>query len=129
MTSLTLTVTAADASGFSVEASWPSGHSVNTMALRTLIMNMAAMHRGIPLKDLWEEGYDRRLKDGWAVLPGADGTGRKTYQARPLDRRERAQKLHDEGGTTTNGDGSLSYWLPGEYPAPRAVPVKVKRQR
>lgn len=128
-TNLTINCTSADADGFTAEASWPLNQPVNTVALRTLIMNMAAIRRGITLKALWEEGYDRNLKEGWTVTAGPAASGRKTYTARPLTARETAQKLHDEGGTTKNGDGSLSFWLPGEYPAPKTVPVRVKRQR
>lgn len=127
---LSIRIPNASAEGFT--ATVRRNATVNKAALRTLILNMAADALGCSMKQMAEKGYDvAAMKDGWEVET-TEETGRyrlNTYTVRPLTERERAEKLHREGGTTPNADGSLSFWLPGEYPLPKSVPVKMRHQR
>lgn len=111
-TSLTLTVRAARPGKITVDATWPLNQPVNSQALRTMILNMGAMHMGVTLKSLYEAGYDRELKVGWTVTPGPDASGRKTYDVRPMTTAETTARLRERGGFVDNGDGSMGFIMP-----------------
>lgn len=108
------------------------GAKLSVKSLRTLILNLAAAAMGKETKDLLEPanpaglrgrggmGYD--LRDGWeAAEDVVGGVKVVTYTVHPLTGYERAERLHREGGTTPNADGSFNYWLPGEFPKPRTT--------
>jgi hypothetical protein len=112
---------------------------MSIQSLRTLILNMAAHAMGKDTKQLLEPanpaglrgqggmGYD--LRDGWQkTVEDVDGFQVVTYTVTPLTGYQRAQRLHDEGGTTPAAGGGFNFWLPGEYPAPRVTVLKVKQQ-
>jgi hypothetical protein len=125
-TSLTLTVISATPGQITVEARWPLNQPVNTQGLRTLILNMGAMHMGVTLKSLYEAGYDRSHKTGWVITPGPAASGMKRYTARPMTAAERGAELRERGGFVDNGDGSMGFIMPS--PRAKARPLTVRQQ-
>ncbi|ALY09605.1 hypothetical protein SEA_LISARA_77 [Arthrobacter phage LiSara] len=132
MHQFTVTVTAASTDEIKITHTRTVGSLLSRVALRTLMLQTAANEMGVKAEVLFKAGYDRLFDTGWTVLDaGPDGNGMRTmfYTVRPMTGVERQQQLHERGGSVTNPDGSMGFFMPGEAPAPKVQRPKVRRQK
>lgn len=119
-----------------VEVTRPLTMGLNSMSLRTLILQTAAFQMGKSLKDMYDAGYDRTHADGWERTDGPLVGGNKTtiYKVRPMSAPEVRARYREQGGFVSNADGSMGFIMPqpsrrGQVSVSQQGKVKVRRQK